>query len=870
MQILSMQYYHGRNIYAHRPVLRVDVDMGEYFRRESTEFPELEKQLLTFLPELSDHHCSRRKPGGFLERIREGTYLSHIIEHVLLEIMKQGGQEVVWGKTVYGEIGRKYIIVVDCNVKEAGEKAADVAVKLVHNAVKFEKMDIMPFLQEIKDITSQYGTGPSTNAILLACKKEGIPYLALRDGIFQLGYGKKQKKIFGTLTENISCLACDIAGDKSLTKTMLKDIGLPILPQRLVFSEKEALDAAKKLGLPVAIKPNNGNHGRGVSINLNSVAEIRAAYKLAYMHDKAIILEKYLHGRHYRLLVIGGSLKACAERVPPQVVGDGTKTVKELIQILNKDPRRGDGHANIRTKIIVDAELILTISKQKYSLDDILPDGEVLIMRENPNLSCGAGADDITPYVHPSFTECAEIATKAVGLDIAGLDIVAEDITKSMYDQKSAIIEINASPGLRMHLHPDTGDAQPVGEEIVKMLFPTKMDWHIPVVTITGTNGKTTTTRLIGAMLSKSGESVGMTTTGGIYVKGKCIQYGDTTGPESAKMVLKHPEVTAAVLETARGGILRAGLGYDIADVAVITNISEDHLGQDGIETLEDLAHVKALVAEAVRPNGTVVLNADDEYCMQIKNRLKSSITLFSAKSNNPTLIRHLSEGGEAFFIMRGFLLHAKGDSYQEICSIQDIPIVYNGRALHNVSNVLAAVAAAIALGIASETIASTLKEFGKTPTDNPGRLHIEEIAGATVIIDYGHNLAGYQLTADFARTLTPKRLLAAIAVPGDRNDDSIIKVGAYAGKAFDEIWIKEDADLRGRKSGVVAELLKRGAIQNMKEQSIHLCLHETTAVKQALSHLNSGDVLLVFYEKFDPVITAVRETQNLKMVVQV
>lgn len=865
MRILTMQYYSGRNIYLHRPVLKVTIDMEQYYRRDSIEYIGLKEILTRLLPGLENHHCSRGRSGGFIERVSEGTYLSHIIEHVLLEILTVTGQKVKWGKTISGPEDRTYTIIAECNEYESGRKAAFLATEIVRSAAEGIELSVQEKLEIISELTQEKWFGPSTGAIVSACQKRNIPYLVFPNGIVQIAYGKRQKRICGTVTSKTQCLSADIASDKELTKSILADFGLPILPGRIVYSEKEALLGAKQIGYPVVVKPNNGNHGRGVSINLQTSAEVRAAYKIAYMHDKDIIIEKYLHGKHYRLLTINGHMKACAERVPPSIIGNGVNTVQELINQLNMDSRRGKGHGNIRTKINIDAELILTISRHKRSLNHILSNEEVLILRENANLSCGAGANDVTDQVHPTIIDSAELAAKALGLDIAGVDLVAEDISLPLSDQKAAIIEVNASPGLRMHLFPDIGDPQPIGDHILQMLFPTQKSAHISLVTVTGTNGKTTTTRLIGAIMSKNGECVGMTTTGGIFIDGKCIVKGDTTGPESAKTVLKHPDVTAAVLETARGGIVRAGLGYDLADVAVITNITEDHLGQDGIETLEGMAHVKALVAEAIRPNGVAVLNADDEYSMGIKHRITARIIYFSDKSDSPLICRHLGAGGEALFVKDGSIVHAIGNWQEVLCDLIKIPITHGGRAQHNVSNVLAAASAAKALNIATETIVDTLKSFGLSPEDNPGRLHIEEVDGITVIIDYGHNLEGYRRTADFARTLSSQRLIGIVGLPGDRNDESIIKIGIYAGGAFDEVWIKEDKDLRGRKSGEVAKLLKLGALQKTNLRKIHICLDESLAVQNALGKCKSGDVVLIFYEHLEPIVNIVKDMRSIK-----
>ncbi|MGB9804172.1 cyanophycin synthetase, partial [Desulfofundulus sp.] len=560
----------------------------------------------------------------------------------------------------------------------------------------------------------------------------------------------------------------------------------------------------------------------------------------------------------YRLLVVNGRMVAASLRLPPRVVGDGRRTVRELVEEVNRDPQRGEGHGRPLSRIPLDAVAVACLARQGFTPRDVPGEGQVVYLRDSANLSTGGTAVDVTEQVHPSNARLAVRVARLTGLDVAGIDVVAEDIGRPLEEQGGAVIEVNAAPGLRMHTHPVEGESREVGAAIVDHLFPPGTPSRIPVVAVTGTNGKTTTTRMIGAILARAGLVVGMTTSDGIYIGGERVLAGDTTGPVSARLVLAEPEVDVAVLETARGGILRAGLGYEGSDVGVVTNISGDHLGQDGVETLEDLADVKSLVVETVRKNGFAVLNADDPHVLAMAGRVRGEIIYFSLVPDNITVRRHLGAGGTAVFVKNGMLVAARGQQVRRLLSVRRLPASLGGLARHNIQNALAAAAACLGLGIALEHIRAGLESFHCNLEQNPGRLNILDVQGIRVVIDYAHNAAGYLSMVNVLRHFKG-RLIGVIGVPGDRLDEQIKEVGRIAGRGFSALVIKEDADLRGRRPGEVAAILQEGAVDaGMHPERIRVILPEGEAVLRALLTAEPGDTVAIFYEKLDTVVKAV------------
>lgn len=849
MKILDIKAFRGRNIYSHHPVIQATIDLEELELVYSDEIPGFAQLLFDTLPQLESHHCSRGKKGGFMERVREGTLIGHIIEHIALELQHIIGHKVIYGKTRSTLQPGIYEIVVEVELSEVGIAAVHSAVRLVEKLLKKEKCDIQSIIEDLKKCCTQYSLGPSTQAIIDECVKRDIPVLSLGEGsLFQLGYGIYQKRIQAAITSQTSCIGVDIASNKHLTKSILRSANIPVPQGDIVFKEQEALKKALEIGFPVVIKPYNGQQGKGVSIKLSQKTEICKAFQLAQQYSKKVIVEKYIEGKQYRLLVVGNKMVAAAERKPAHIIGDGVHTILQLIEFTNQDPLRGEGHELPLTKIRLDETVLLTLAKNKLNPHSVPDINQVVFLRENANLSTGGTAADVTAEVDHKNKELAVRIAKMIGLDIAGIDIVTPDISVPL-EKGGAVIEVNAAPGLRMHLKPNSGKVQNVASDIVEYLYPANTPSKIPIIAVTGTNGKTTTTRLSSYILSLWKNCVGMTTTGGVYIGDECIVEGDTTGAQSAQMVLKDERVEAAVLETARGGILRCGLGYDKAQVGVITNISEDHLGLGGIEEVEQMAKVKALVVEALEPNGTAVLNADDPNSREIMQRVKENLILFSLSDKNILIRRHLATGQKAFFIKNGYLVCASGDTYQKVAAIKDIPFTLNGLAKFNVANALAAVAACYSIGVPVPLIKQGLLTFGSKTSHNPGRCQLYEVNGLKVILDYGHNPAAFENVLGMARKMKKNRLIGVIGVPGDRRNQDIIYAGKTAGRFLDYCILKEDRDLRGRATGEVVSLLYQGLGHNR----CCIVLHEIPACIKALSMGRPGDVIVMFYEKLQP-----------------
>ncbi|MCR3921297.1 MAG: cyanophycin synthetase [Firmicutes bacterium] len=867
MKIVDLHFFPGRNIYSHRPVMKMLLDLNSFKDYCTDCEPAFANRLLQILPGMLEHTCSRHYPGGFIERVKEGTYLGHVVEHVFLELQDQVGVGTEYGKTYTGD-GRFIVIISEYRCEQAARILAKAAVKLVKAVVAGQSEDITPTLAMAKQTIKQFMPGPSTAAILAAANLRQIPYQQLEEGssLYRLGTGKYQKRIQASLTDATGCIATEIACNKPLTKKILAQQGLPVPCGEVVRSQQEAVTVAKQLGFPVAMKPDNGNQGKGVSLNLKSSEEVAKAFTMAATFSPTVMVEAYLVGRHYRLLIVNGQLAAAAERLPAHITGNGHDTICQLVAQENENPLRGDEHEKPLTKIKLDHIAVEVLQRQNMSLETIVPKGQRVFLRDNANLSTGGTAYDVTDLVHPQQIEQAVAATKYIGLDIAGVDIVMQSIALAPNDQEGGIIEVNAAPGLRMHLYPTEGTPRDVGQNIVDALFPLTQPTRVPVFSITGTNGKTTTTRMLEYAMRRHGLYTGMCCTDGIYYNGQRIEAGDLTGPMSARAVLAQPAVEVAVLETARGGIVRGGLGYDRADVAVICNIREDHLGQDGIESMEDLVHIKSLVAEAVYQSGTVVLNADEPHVHELAAKVWAKIVYVSQREDNITVRRHLGKGGRALFIRRGTLLAAQGNRIVLVGRVRDFAMTFGGRATHQVENLLSALAACWGYGLSPRQAGLYLRNFMSSPVDNPGRANLYQVGEIKVLVDYGHNPDGFAKIGDLATHLASGRTLAVVGVPGDRGDELIREAGKIAAQVFDHLFIKEDEDLRGRLPGEVAALLKSGALASGKNSSaISIFLEEENAFQAALQQAVAGDLIVVFYEKLEPVLAQIRARENYK-----
>ncbi|MEN2775455.1 cyanophycin synthetase [Acetivibrio clariflavus] len=862
MQILDIQIFSGRNIYSHKPVIKVLADIGELYKYPTKDIKGFNEKILEYLPGLKKHYCSLGYEGGFLERLNEGTYIGHVAEHMIIEIQNMLGYDVHYGKTRVEREPSVYYIVYEYINERCGIECARTIFEIINEILNNEEVDFSAKLEKLRQIAVEYDLGPSTKAIYVEAKKRGIPVTRIGNGsIIQLGYGKYSRLIQASLTDSPSCISVDIVSNKDITKKILRDYMIPVPDGDITHSVEGAIFTAKNIGFPVVVKPLDGNQGKGVTVNVNTEEEVKIAFMEAKKYSNSVLVEEYINGNDYRLLVVGNKVSAAAERRPPFVTGDGIHTIWELVEIENSNELRGVDHEKPLTKIKLDDLAKKVLHSQGCDENYIPKDNEVIFLRYNSNISTGGTARDCTEEVHPLNAELAVKAAKALGLDIAGIDVCCEDISKPLYEQKGAIIEVNASPGLRMHIYPSAGESRNVAEDIINMMFPEGKEHSIPIVSVTGTNGKTTTTRLIAHVLKVQGKRVGMTTTSGIYIDGQCLMKGDNTGSVSARLLLSNKTIDAAVLETARGGIIRKGLGYDLADVGVITNISEDHLGIDGVNTLEDLAFVKSLVIEAVKSDGYAVINADDKFADYFLKRARSEVILFSKDKHNPLLNNHIEQGKMAVFIENDEIIMINKGIKMHLIKVQDIPITFSGMLECNIENCLAAVSALLGLNMPLEIIERGLKTFLPDTDLNAGRFNIFNMGEFKVMLDYGHNPAGIQEVVKFIKKLEAKRFVGVVGMPGDRQDSSISKAARICAGAFDRLYIKEDSDLRGRDAGEVAQIFYDAIIKcGVPKENVEIVYSEGKALEKAILDAQPGDFIVMFYEDFKTSLDIINE----------
>lgn len=864
MRVSEIQTLAGPNICSHRPVLAMKIFLDELMDKESREMRGFNERLLQLLPGLREHHCAQGRPGGFLERLNTGTYFGHLIEHVALELTDLAGVPVTHGKTrPAGEPG-SYRIFIEYQAQQGTKFLMRAAVEIVDYLLGGEIYPLAEKIEEARKLIARTELGPSTKAIVEAATRRNIPWRRIGEGsLVQLGYGHRRQFIQAAMTSQSSAIAVEIACDKDLTKTLLRQASLPVPEGAVVETEEDAVITLLELSAPVAVKPWDGNQGKGVSLNLTTAAQVEQAFHQARQYSSRVIIEQMLRGRDYRVLVVNGQLVAACERVPAHVVGDGVHTINLLIEIVNQDPARGDGHDKSLTRITIDPPMVEFLRRRNLSLNHLPATGERVFLRECANLSTGGTARDVTDLVHPEMRQLCERAARAIGLDVCGIDLILQDISEPP-QAGDGIVEVNAAPGLRMHSSPSEGQGRQVGDAIIATLYPAGDEGRIPIVAITGTNGKTTITRMIGQALTAQKKVVGMTTTDGIFVNNERVLRGDTTGPQSAWTVLSDPRVEVAVLETARGGIVRRGLGYDWSDVAIISNIRGDHLGQDGIESLDDLVYVKSLVAERVRAGGTLVLNADDERLAQLMeiervNRTPKQVVWFSLRPHHVLIRRHLAAGGTAFIYQHGSLVEATKEAQIPIVQAAQIPVTFAGAAEFQIANALAAAAACRALGLTHEEIAAALSEF-RGDEHNAGRANLYQIGDSYALLDYGHNPDAFAAIGRMAANWSGRNVVGVIGVPGDRNNETIEQAGRAAADSFQRIIIKEDSDRRGRRAGEVAELLRRAVKSFAPESDCRVVLNEAEAISLALRELRPGEVAVIFYDKFEPALAALKE----------
>lgn len=891
MRVLETSTYRGPHLYSRRPKIRVQLDLQALEDWPTHRLTGFTDHLLVALPGLQSHGCCFKTPGGFVRRLREGTWLGHVIEHVALELQCLAGVTVGRGKTrsvrdrpgIYNIL---YVYEGERLGRAAGRVAAELVDSLLPRALQgVEGLDLVapalpggvevPFdlnrsVAALRDIARSEALGPTTRSLVREARRRGIPVARLDEhSLIQLGQGARQKLIRASITGRTSQIAVQTAGDKALTKTMLSAVGVPTPRGAVVRTADQAVVEAARIKGPVVLKPLDGNHGRGVSVGLETADQVRWGFDQATKHGRRVVVEEQYHGRDFRILVIGGQVVAVAERVPAQVVGDGQSTVQELIDRVNADPRRGVGHEQVMTRIVVDDHVRERLERAGLSLDSRPLPGRAVQLRATANLSTGGTAIDRTDEIHPDNASIARRAALTVGLDVAGIDFVAPDITRSVRETGGGIVEVNAAPGFRMHLEPSEGQPRDVARAVIANLFPPGSRSRVPIIAVTGTNGKSTVGRMIARIFAEHGMTVGLTSTSGVYIGDEKVLDADASGPKSARMVLRDPTVEVAVLETARGGMLREGLGFDRCDVGIVLNVTADHLGLRGVETVEDLANVKSIVTESVGRRGVSVLNGDDPLTLRMARHAGGRICYFTLEGGpeiSPFLQKHIAEGGLLVArepsIHGGELVIHDGGQRIVVMRASDIPATLGGLAEFNVANALAAIAAGHAQGVPLETMVRALKSFASSHAQNPGRFNVNDDHGFRVIVDYAHNPAAMRAMGDLITRLRPEtgRMIGVVSIPGDRRDADILEMGQIAAGLFDELVFRERPDGRGRPAGSVVSLLTDGALgAGFPAERLHRILSETRAVDAALKMARPGDLVLLFPTAVDAVWEQVR-----------
>jgi cyanophycin synthetase len=857
MKILKVNKLRGPNIWANYPVLEAWVDLEEMKDTSSEMIPGFNERLMGWLPTMVEHRCSIGERGGFFVRLRRGTYMAHILEHVTLELQSLAGTPVGFGRARETNTDGIYKVAIAYKEEKLALVCLDRAFELIQAAINDTPYDVAKVTAELREFAYDVCLGPSTRSIVDAAKARSIPWRRLNEGsLVQLGYGIHQRRICTAETDSTSAIAESIAQDKELTRSLLRSIGIPTPEGRAVESAEDAWEAAEDIGLPVVVKPQYGNHGRGVATNLQSQEQVIAAYNAAREEGRAIVVERHAPGDDYRMLVVGGKLVAAARREPAHVIGDGQSTVQKLIDKVNEDPRRSDGHSTSLSLIKIDAVALGVLMAQGMTPDTIPPVGKKVLIRRNANLSTGGTAADVTDEVHPDVARHAIEAARVVGLDIAGVDIVAQDISQPLQGQRGVIVEVNAGPGLRMHIEPSSGKPRPVGESIIDMMFPGTSNGRIPIVSVTGVNGKTTTTRLIAHLVASTGKKVGMTCTDGIYVGGRRIDSGDCSGPQSARSVLMNPFVEAAVLETARGGILREGLGFDFCDVGIVTNIGEgDHLGLSDIETIEQLSKVKRCIIEAVHKNGFGVLKANDPLTAEMAEKCKGRVIFFAIDENDPVLTNHRVKGERVVFVRNGRIFTAEGAEETPLTTLDQIPLTHQGRIQFQVENVLASVAACWGVGMSVEQIVAGLESFSAHMDKVPGRFNLLEVHGATVVADYGHNSSSLLAIIEALGQFPHSHRTVVYSAAGDRRDIDMIRQGEILADHFDRVILYEDQYLRGRKPGEISSIFKRGMDSGKRVKEVYDFVGWEKAVEHALNLIKAGELMLLQADTIDETV---------------
>lgn len=849
MKIIEIRAMRGPNRWSVRRHKLIDMtlDLEEMEELPSNKIPGFPDRLKAMFPTMFEHRCSEGVAGGFFMRVDEGTWMGHIIEHIALELQTLAGMDVGFGRTRgYGEHG-VYSVVFAYMEENVGRYTAAAAVRICEALIAGKEYDLSEDIQTMRELREEARLGPSTGSIIEEAEKRGIPWIRLNKySLCQLGYGANQKRIQATVTSETSNIGVELACDKEDTKYLLEQAEVEVPRGEIIRRESSLEDAIRYVRYPIVIKPVSGNHGRGITININNYEDALEAFNEAKKVSNAVIVEKYIKGDDYRLLVINNKLVAAAKRTPAHVVGDGKQTIQQLIDEVNSDPRRGYGHEKVLTAITVN-ELTNSLIKAKgYTLDTVLKTGEIMQLKDTANLSTGGTAEDVTDIVHPANVFMAERISKIIDLDICGIDVSTTDISVPLAETGGAVLEVNAGPGFRMHLAPTTGLPRNVAAPVIDKLFPPGSNARIPIVAITGTNGKTTTTRLIAHLAKMKGYKVGYTTSDGVYIQNRLMMKGDCTGPASAEFVLKDPTVDFAVLECARGGLLRAGLGFKRCDVGIVTNVAADHLGLKGIHTIEQLADVKGVIPETVLPDGYAILNADDELVYNMRKKIESKLALFSLDENNIHIKAMMKRDGLCAVYENGYITICRGEWKLRIIKAVNVPLTYGGRALFMIQNILPAVLTAHVRGFTIEDIKVALETFIPSASQTPGRLNLFEFKNFTILLDYAHNPAGMRALKQFVDNMEATQKVGIIAGIGDRRVEDNNEIGAIASEMFDEIIIRQDKQLRGKTEEELIKMLDDGIKMKDPNKKTTIIPSEKEAIIHAVNTAKKGSLIIL------------------------
>ncbi len=863
MKILKIQALRGPNIWSvqRKKLIQMRLDLEEMEQFPTNKIDGFRERIEEMFPSMIEHRCSEGCRGGFFSRIERGTWMGHVIEHIALEIQTLAGMETGFGRTRETKTLGTYNVVFSYIEETVGLFAAESAVAIAEALISGTPYNLENDIQKMKEIRERVRLGPSTGSIVEEAVARDIPWIRLgTNSLVQLGYGINQMRFQATITCKTSNIAVDIACNKEQTKKMLEQASIPVASGGICVDEEDLEAVIKKIGYPIVLKPLDGNHGKGASINVKTWEDACQGLEFAKSYSRRVIVEKFITGFDFRVLLIDNKLVAAAKREPAHIKGDGKQTIEQLIIETNKDPKRGYGHENVLTQIDIDRDTTDLLEKLQYTLQTIPNKGEVVYLKSTANLSTGGTSVDVTDLMHPENIFLCERISRVIGLDICGVDIMAENLTQPLKENGGCILEVNAAPGFRMHLAPSEGLPRNVAAPVIDMLYPPGKPSRIPIIAVTGTNGKTTTTRLIAHIVKNNGYKVGFTTSDGIYIQNHMMEKGDTTGPISAEYVLKDPTVEFAILETARGGILRAGLGFSQCDIGIVTNIQEDHLGLADIHTLEDLARVKATVIRSIKKDGWAILNAEDSQCIKMANDLKCNVAYFSMTEDNTIVQKFAKEGKIVAVYENGFITIKKGEWKIRIERVTHVPLTLGGKAKFMIANVLAATLAAYLQGFKTDDISLSLQTFIPSAAQTPGRMNIFEFKKFKVLIDFAHNPAGYRGIEEYLSSVEATKKIGIISGVGDRRDEDIKECGLIAGRMFDHIIIRQEKYLRGRTEEEIINLITSGIEEANKEVKYEIIPKETEAIKHAISNAENGSFITALSDVVTNAITIVQD----------